>query len=104
MMIDKKELTKLITKYELKAGKSLMLYQETGSARYDRSAYEAETIADALRVVLDSADSDAERLAMRAEISGWAERAPRGEDISGDVTWYARAHGLWRDVSEEEQK
>lgn len=56
----KKLLHKLVKKYERKAGRSLMRYQETGNARYDRTAEEAEIIATALRAALDDAERDEE--------------------------------------------
>lgn len=52
-MYDRKLLHKLVKKYERKAGRSLMRYQETGNERYDRTAEEAEVIATALRAALD---------------------------------------------------
>lgn len=57
-MYDKKLLQKLGKKYERKAAKALMKYQETGSEKYDREAEEAEIIAAALRAALDDRPHD----------------------------------------------
>lgn len=59
-MYDKKLLQKLVKKYERKAAKALMKYQETGSENYDREAEEAEIIAAVLRVMLAVVDQDEE--------------------------------------------
>lgn len=40
-MYDKKLLHKLVTKYERKAGVSLMLYQETGNEKHERMGMES---------------------------------------------------------------
>lgn len=55
-MYDKKLLQKLGKKYERKAAKALMKYQETGSEKHDREAEEAEIIVAALRAMMDNAD------------------------------------------------
>ena len=51
-MYDKKLIKKLGKKYERKAAKALMKYQETGSEKYDREAEEAEIIVAALRAMM----------------------------------------------------
>lgn len=74
-MYNRKLLHKLVKKYERKAGRSLMRYQETGNARYDRTVEEAEVIATALRAALDDAERDEEH--QRTYVLWWV--SPGGQ-------------------------
>lgn len=57
----REELEKLADRYQAKADRAFMSYQETGMARYDREHRNNEDLADALRMAARSAD-DAHRL------------------------------------------
>ena len=61
MQLSKAELGKLAARYQEKADRAFMNYQETGIPRYDRERRNAEDLAEALRAAANAAE-DHERL------------------------------------------
>lgn len=55
-MLSKAELEALAERYEAKAGRAYMNYQETGISRYDRERRNAEDLASAMRMAASASD------------------------------------------------
>lgn len=71
----REELEALAERYQGKADKAFMNYQETGMARYDREHRNNEDLADALRMAAKAAD-DAHKLTdLRVTLSTLADKA-----------------------------
>lgn len=83
MIPSKKELDKLIAKYQEEADKNYRNYQETGMSRYERAQHKAEDLADTLRMAAHAADDHQKRLYYQTEIHNWAALARKiKEDYS----------------------
>lgn len=74
-MIDKKDLEKLIERYDKKAETAFRNYQETGMGRYDTECRNAEDMAEALRAAYNAAAEHETLISLRAQIILWASQA-----------------------------
>ena len=74
-MMSKAELEVLAEKYEAKASRAFMNYQETGITRYDRERINAEELADAMRMAASASDNYARLVHLRADVSVMASDA-----------------------------
>lgn len=100
-MIDKKELQKLITRYDEKAERAFRNYQETGMGRYDTERRNAEDMADALRAAYHAAEEHQTLISIKGQVVWWAgdaegllrrEKLPAAvESFLRDVVAYAAA-------------
>lgn len=75
MVLNGKELTALIDKYNEEAEKNYRNYQETGMSRYERAQHKAEDLADTLRVAAKAMDDHQKRLHYQTSIHNWAALA-----------------------------
>lgn len=106
--VERKELEKLIDKYQKKADTAEATYQETGASRYYTTSWINQNMANALRIAL-SAKEDYETLReMRLVMSNFAARGAaavsslRSEDervelamrLAAEVADYGRRNGL----------
>lgn len=74
-MLSKAELEALAERYEAKAGRAYMNYQETGISRYNRERRNAEDLAAAMRMAA-SAERDYTKLVnLRGSVSLLASKA-----------------------------
>lgn len=80
MVLNSKELDKLIDKYQFEADRNFRNYQETGMTRYDTASRKAEDLADTLRVVKTAADDHNKVLHYRSQLSLLASQAQRISD------------------------
>ncbi len=74
MILDEKELKKLIEKYDKRADNALQLYQETGAKRHYTANYTSQNMADALRVALQAKEDHEDLQNMKLELSNFASR------------------------------
>lgn len=74
-MMSKAELEVLVEKYEAKASRAFMNYQETGISRYDRERRNAEDLASAMRMAASASDDYASLVHLRADVSMMASNA-----------------------------
>lgn len=97
-MIDKKDLEKLIERYDKKAETAFRNYQETGMGRYDTECRNAEDMAEALRAAYNAAAEHETLISLRAQIILWASQAddlvrqlfpPAVESMLLDIVAYA---------------
>ena len=107
--MNKKDLEKLIAKYDQQADKAFHDYQATGATRYDTARRKAEDLADALRMALTAADDHNRLIALRCTVSDWANRIQamkanpqEGWNVETDIILQeilstARMHGLCRE-------
>ena len=105
-MMNRQELEALAERYQGKADKAFMNYQETGMARYDRERRNNEDLADALRMAARAAD-DAHRLTdLRVTFSTLVDKArrlrslqnsPEVEDFLKEVVASSRIRDLIRE-------
>lgn len=74
-MMSKAELEALAEKYEAKASRAFMNYQETGVTRYDRERRNAEDLAAAMRMAASASDNYSSLVHLRADVSMMASDA-----------------------------
>ena len=74
-MLTNKELEAMIERYDAKAEKAYMNYQETGMSRYDRERARNEDLADALRIALNAADDHSAAVDLRCNLVDLGHRA-----------------------------
>ncbi len=77
MPINKDELGRLAARYQVKADRAYMNYQETGISRYDRERRNNEDMAEALRMAISAADDHMVLGHLRAEIVWLASEADK---------------------------
>ena len=100
MTIPKKELEKLVEKYEAKAAKAFDDYQQTGMTRYETAYHNAQDLADSLRMALDASDDHHALLHFRSNLSMLAgeaakARTPEEKDkVLKQLVSLARMNGL----------
>jgi hypothetical protein len=75
MVLPKKDLEKLATKYQAMADKADAAYQETGLNRYYATKTRNEDLADALRMAAAVVDDQEELVALRGMMANFASRA-----------------------------
>ena len=83
--MNRNELEKLAERYQAKADKAYMNYQETGISRYDRERRNNEDLADALRMAAAASDDHAQLISIRCDLAGLAAKAEnllRGDQLS----------------------
>ena len=73
----REDLEKLAERYQAKADKAFMNYQETGAARYDREHRNNEDLADALRMAARSADDAHALTDLKVTLSELGDKARR---------------------------
>ena len=102
-----KGLRALADRYQAKADRAYMRYQETGLPRDDRVRRNAEDLADALRMAADAADEHALLICTRSELYQMATYAQGAggdpvklETLRQTVLIVARTHGL---IGEEDK-
>lgn len=74
-MMSKAELNVLAEKYQAKAEKAYMNYQETGIARYDRERRNAEMMSDAFHMAARAEADYSKMISLRATLSMLAVKA-----------------------------
>lgn len=74
-MLSKAELEALAERYEAKAGRAYMNYQETGISRYDRERRNAEDLASAMRMAAAASDDHTRLIHLRGSVSVIAGQA-----------------------------
>ena len=74
-MLSKAELEALAERYEAKAGRAYMNYQETGISRYDRERRNAEDLASAMRMAASASDDYSRLVSLRGDVSMLASKA-----------------------------
>ena len=108
MALERKELEKLVKKYQAKAEAAAQAYQETGLARYHATYWRNQDMADALRTALYAKDDHETLHDMRMVLSNFASRGAaavspyRGRDervelalrLAEEVADYGRRNGL----------
>ncbi len=98
----KNELEKLAGKYQAKADRAGVIYQETGMQRYYRDYQNNEDMADALRMAAKASEEHRKMLSLQSALALLAGRVQQGEppeDIVSMLMGYARLYGLiGRDV------
>lgn len=77
MPINKDELGRLAARYQVKADRAYMNYQETGISRYDRERRNNEDMAEALRMAISAADDHMVLGHLRAEFVWLASEADK---------------------------
>ena len=101
-MANKKELEKLVAKYDKQYTDNYAAYQETGITRYSTAYHKAEDMADALRLALNAAEDHDRLVCMRAAVADWRARAQalKGtgnvadmDALLGDIAAMARIWG-----------
>lgn len=73
----REEIEALAVKYQAKADKAFMNYQETGMTRYDREHRNNEDLADALRMAARAADDAHKLVDLRVTLSTLGSEAAR---------------------------
>lgn len=94
-MIDKKDLEKLIERYDKKAETAYRNYQETGMGRYDTERRNAEDLADAMRAAYNAADEHQALVSLRSQVVWWAGEAD-GLLLREDLPWAVES--MLRDI------
>lgn len=74
-MLSKSELEALAEKYEAKASRAYMNYQETGIPRYDREHRNAEDLASAMRMAVAASDDYSRLVNLRCSVAMEASKA-----------------------------
>ena len=74
-MLSKAELEALAERYEAKAGRAYMNYQETGISRYDREHRNAEDLASAMRMAAAASDDYSRLVNLRCSVAMEASKA-----------------------------
>lgn len=80
MVLNGKELSALIEKYEDEAQKNYRNYQETGMSRYERAQHKAEDLADTLKVALGAVAEHQKLCYYRGQLHHIASAARRVKD------------------------
>ena len=66
--MNKADLERMADRYQAKADKAYMNYQETGMSRYDREQRNYDDLAMALRVAASASDDHAQLISMRCDL------------------------------------
>lgn len=69
------DIIKLVEKYDKKAEKAYMAYQETGISRYDRERSNAEDMAEVLRMAATASHDHMKLLNLQTEVRDLAYKA-----------------------------
>lgn len=72
--MEKKELERMIAKYQKRADEAERVHQETGLARYHTTYWNNQDMADALRMALSAKDDHDTLCDMRLVLSNFASR------------------------------
>lgn len=72
--MEKKEIEKLVDKYQKRADNAEAAYQETGAARYNTTYWNNQELADTLRIALSAKDDHEALRDMRMMLSNFASR------------------------------
>ena len=73
----KADLERMAERYQAKADKAYMNYQETGTARYDREYRNYDDLAAALRVAAGASDANNQLISIRLDVASLADRAQK---------------------------
>lgn len=93
-MIDRKKLEQLIDRYDAKAERNFLNYQDTGFTRYEREQHNAEDMAEALRAALNAAEEHETLQSLKVQVLDWASKSEYNLDTLQDTA----IESLLRDI------
>lgn len=79
--MEKKEIEKLIAKYQKRADNAEIVYQETGAQRYYTTQWTNQSLADTLRIALSAKDDHEALRDMRMMVSNFASRGAAATSV-----------------------
>lgn len=96
----------LAERYDEKAGRAYMRYQETGIQRHHREYENSEELADALRIAANAEHDHRSLVCLRGDIANLATAARNGdpEQVAKNVIALAEMHGLIRKEQQWESR
>lgn len=100
----KEKLQEMASRYQEKADRAYMNYQETGITRYDRERRNAEDLADALRMAAYASDDHDELCGFKGMMSYLAAKASRIKYMPDDQKEKAMDHVLNELLAEASMK
>lgn len=98
MTQSRKKLLEMADKYQQKADKAYLNYQETGTQRYQRESHQNEDLADALRMAANAADDYDRMVHLRCMLADVCYAARRIKDTQGEAERAALTEALVRNL------